>query len=156
MASQPMLIENPLNESSLAFPVLVYIHIAGFVCGVGTIALVNFRLLGMTLMQKSAAQIWRDTMPWTLGGLSLVIFSGLLLFSINPDVYYLNHVFVLKMAFLVVAILFYYTAVYKAASSGAASVWTRGAAGVSLVLWAFVLAGGIFIGSIGAALNYRL
>jgi hypothetical protein len=151
-----MLIVNPLNESSLAFPLLMYSHIAGFVCGVGTIALVNFRLLGITLMQKSAAQLWRDTMPWTLGGLSLVLFSGLLLFSINPDVYYRNHVFFLKMTFLVLAILFYYTAVYKAAGSNPAAGWTRVAASVSLVLWALVLAGGIFIGSIGAALNFRL
>jgi len=42
-----MLIANPLNESSLAFPVLECVHIAGFICGVGTAALVDFRLLGM-------------------------------------------------------------------------------------------------------------
>jgi hypothetical protein len=151
-----MLIENPLNESSLAFPLLESVHIIGFICGVGTIALVNFRLLGAVMTQQSSVRIWRDTMPWTLGGLSLALFSGLLLFSINPDVYYLNHVFVLKMAILVLAILFYYTAVFKATRSDAGAAWTRVAAAVSLVLWALVVAGGIFIGSIGAALNFKL
>ncbi len=110
-----MLIENPLNESSLVFPALECLHIAGFVCGVGTIALVNFRLLGVGLTQKSPAQLWSDTLPWTLSGLSVAIFSGLLLFSTNPDTYYLNYAFLLKMFVLLLALLFYYTAVRRAA-----------------------------------------
>jgi hypothetical protein len=141
-----MLIENPLNESSLTFPILECCHIVGFVCGVGTIALVNFRLLGVGLTQKSAAQLWSDTMPWTLGGLSLVIFSGLLLFATNPDVYYLNYAFLLKMFFLVLAVLFYYRTVHKAA--GAPAGKSRLVACISLGLWALVLFGGIFIGFI--------
>jgi predicted ferric reductase len=141
-----MLIENPFNESSLAFPVLEYLHIAGFACGVGTIALLNFRQLGVGLTRKSAGQLWSDTMPWTLGGLSLVIFSGLLLFSINPDVYYLNYTFLLKMSFLLVAILFHYTIVRKAAVTGWSAGKSRTVASVSLALWMFVLFGGIFIG----------
>src|SRR5580658_8830411 len=115
-----MLIQNPLNESSLAFPILECVHIIGFVCGVGTIALVNFRLLGVGLIRRSAAELWSETMPWTLAGLTLVIFSGLLLFSIDPDAYYLNRAFLLKMVCLVPAITFYYTAVYKAVSSTSA------------------------------------
>jgi len=148
-----MMIENPLNESSLALPILECFHIAGFVCGVGTIALVNFRLLGVGLTQKSGAQLWRETMPWTLGGLSLAIFSGLLLFSIDPDVYYLNQVFLLKLSSLVLAVLFYYTAVRKAAVSGTSAGRSRAAAFVSLALWALVLFGGIFIGYFDSKLN---
>jgi hypothetical protein len=138
------LIENPLNESSLVFPVLEYIHIVGFVCGAGTMVLVSIRLLGVGLTRRSAAQLWNETMPWTLGGLTLVIFSGLLLFSISPDVYYLNYTFLLKMACLVLAILFYYTIVRRAAVSGAGK--SRTVACISLVLWTLVLSGGIFIG----------
>jgi hypothetical protein len=137
--------ENPLNESSLAFPILEYIHLVGLACGVGTIALVNFRLLGVGLTQQSAARLWRATMPWTLSGLTLVIFSGLLLFSINPDVYYLNSTFLLKMSLLALAILFHYTMVRKAAASRAPGK-CRVAACISLALWALVLFGGIFIG----------
>jgi hypothetical protein len=150
-----MLIENPLNESSLAFPILECIHIAGFICGIGMIALVNFRLLGVGLTQKSAAQLWRETMPWTLGGLSLVIFSGLLLFSVDPDMYYLNYVFLLKMLSLILAILFYYTVVHKAAMSGASASKGRVVACISLGLWAMVLFGGIFIGFFNWALHIK-
>lgn len=139
-----ILIQNPLNESSLVFPVLEYIHIIGFVCGVGTMALVSLRLLGVGLTRRPAAQLWSETMPWTLGGLTLVIFSGLLLFSINPDVYYLNYTFLLKMACLVLAILFYYTIVRRSAVSGRGKC--RTVACISLALWTLVLSGGIFIG----------
>jgi hypothetical protein len=134
---------NPLNESLLAFPILEYIHILGFICAVGTMALVNFRLLNVGLTRKSPAQLWTDTLPWTLGGLSLVSFSGLLLFSINPDVYYLNYTFIFKMSVLALAILFYYTVVRKTVSAGSNG---KVVACVSLALWMLVLCGGVFIG----------
>ena len=82
-------------------------------------------------------------MPWTAVGLSMVIFSGLLLFSINPDVYYLNYTFLFKMSALALAILFYYTVVRKAAASARNS---PAIACVSLTLWMLVLFGGVFIG----------
>ena len=37
------------------------------------------------------------------------LFSGLLIFSTDPDMYYLNRSFLLKMAALVLAIIFNYT-----------------------------------------------
>jgi hypothetical protein len=148
-----MLIENPLHQFSLAFPIVECLHIVGFICGIGTIALVNFRLLGVGLIQKSAAQLWRETLPWTLGGLSLAIFSGVLMFSIDPDMYYLNLIFLLKLSALVLAILFYYTLVYRAAKSGAPN---RMVACISLGLWALVLFGGIFIQYFSAKVNLKI
>jgi hypothetical protein len=150
-----MQIENPLNESSLAFPILECLHIIGFVCGVGTIALVDFRLLGVGLTQRTAAQLWSETMPWTLAGLLIVIFSGLLLFSINPDTYYLNYIFLLKMLALALAILFYYTIVRKAAVASLSRGMNRTVACISLGLWALVLFGGIFIGFISSTLHIK-
>ena len=139
------LILNPVNEYSSAFPVLECIHIAGIVCGVGTAALVNLRLLGVGLTQNSAARLWRDATPWTLTGLTLAIFSGLLLFSSDPEMYFVNQVFRLKMSVLLIAIVFYFTMVRKAAKTGTGSI----VASVSLGMWALVPAGGILIGFIG-------
>jgi hypothetical protein len=87
-----------------------------------------------------------------LGGLALAICSGLLLFSINPDTYYLNYAFLFKMCSLVLAILFYYTAVRRAAA-GPPSVTRRMVACISLVLWALVLFGGVFIGFTDSTLH---
>lgn len=147
-----MLIQNPLNEYSSAFPILECIHIAGIVCGVGTTIVVNLRLLGVGLTQNSAGQLWKDVMPWTLSGLSLAIVSGLLLFSIDPEMYYVNNAFRLKMLSLVLATVFYYTAVRKAASSAAPGAKGSIVACISLGLWALVPLGGIFIGFVDSTL----
>jgi hypothetical protein len=142
-------IQTPLNQYSVAYPITVCIHLAGMACGVGTAAIVDLRLLGVGLTRRSSAQLWRDVMPWTLGGLTLAIFSGLLLFSIDPEMYYGNIVFRLKMLFLSLAIIFYYTMVRKTAISdtGKASL----VALISLGLWALVPFGGIFIGFTSSA-----
>jgi hypothetical protein len=145
-----MLILNPVNAYSSAFPILECVHVLAITCGVGTAALVDCRLLGVGLTRNSAARLWSDAMPWTLGGLSLAIFSGLLLFSIDPEMYYVNSAFRLKMLFLLLAITFYYTMVRKAAAvntqGGKASI----VACISLGLWAIVPFGGIFIGFLGS------
>ena len=94
-----MLIENPLNSSELVFPVLECLHILGFAISVGTIALVDFRLLGLGMVRQSPSELGKDTFYWTLGGLILILFTGLLLFSSDPDNYYLNYAFMLKMVF---------------------------------------------------------
>src|SRR6202045_1421045 len=141
---------NPVNQYSSAFPILECVHIVGIVCGVGTAALVNCRLLGVGLTQKSAARLWSDAMPWTLGGLTLAIFSGLLLFSIDPEMYYVNHAFRFKMLFLLLAIAFYFTVVRKAVSAESRGGKRSIVACISLGLWALVPFGGIFIGFIGS------
>jgi hypothetical protein len=147
-------IQTPLNQYGFAYPITVCIHLAGMACGVGTAALVNLRLLGIGLTQRSSSHLWRDLMPWTLGGLTLTIFSGLLLFSIDPEMYYGNIVFRLKMLFLSLAIVFYYTMVRKTAVSdtGKASLIAL----ISLGLWALVPFGGIFIGFSGPVASTTL
>jgi len=124
------------------------VHILGIACGVGTAALVNLRLLGIGLTQNSAGKLWKNVTPWTLGGLALAIFSGLLLFSIDPEMYYVNHAFRFKMLFLVLAIAFYFTMVRKAVASD--SRGSKIVACISLGLWTLVPFGGIFIGFIGS------
>lgn len=140
-----MVISNPLNSSVLAFPILEVFHILGFISAVGTVALVNFRQLGWILPHRSPAEIWRSTTLWTISGLTTVIFSGLCLFSTDPDMYYTNYAFDLKIAFLVAAIVFYYTAVRKSVARDARTGGSRLVACVSIFLWVLVLFGGIFI-----------
>jgi len=76
-----------------------------------------------------------------------------LLFSIDPDSYYLNSVFLLKMIFLVLAILFYYTKVHQSTVRGVTPGKGRIVACISLALWSLVLFGGIFIGFVNSTLH---
>jgi hypothetical protein len=147
-----MLIENPLTSSELAFPIVECFHIVGFAFSVGTAAIVDFRLLGIGMADRSPSELWEDTWRWTLGGLILMVFSGLLLFSSDPDNYYLNYAFLLKMFFLTLAIVWNYTAVRKT-TAATPSGKSKLVGSVSLVLWALVAFGGIFIGFISSTLN---
>ena len=148
-----MLIENPLNSSALAFPVLECFHIVGFALSIGTIAIVDFSLLGIGMRRQTPAQLAKDTWLWTLGGLVLMLFSGLLLFSSDPDMYYLNWPFLIKMVFFVSAIVFHYTVHRKAVASDTPPPNGKLVACVSLVLWAGVIFGGIFIGFVYPGLS---
>lgn len=146
-----MFIENPLNSSPLVFPVLECIHILGFSVSVGTIALVDFRLLGFGMRRETPAELGRDTFFWTLGGLIVMLFSGLMLFSSDPDNYYLNYAFDFKMLFFVSGIVFNYTIHRKAVQSNAPN--GKAVACISLALWALVVFGGIFIGFLNSTLD---
>jgi hypothetical protein len=60
--------------------------------------------------------------------------------------YYLNRVFLIKMAFFVSAVVFHYAVHRKAVSSETLPSNGKLVAWASLVLWAGVVFGGIFIG----------
>ena len=149
-----MVLDNPLNSSSLVFPILECFHIAGFAVAIGSAAIVDLRLLNIGLRDQTAAQLSNGTGLWMLGGLSIAVFSGLLLFSTDPDMYYLNWSFLIKMACLVIAIVFHYTihrsTIHRKRVESAAG---RLVACVSLALWISIIFGGIFIASVRPGLG---
>ncbi len=144
--------ENPLGISANGYELLECFHIAGFALAIGMTALVDFRLLGLGLQKESPARIARAFEWWSLGGLVVAVFTGFLIFSTDPDMYYLNWSFLIKMGCLVIAILFNYTihrrAIFRPWARGAA----RSVACVSLTLWAAVIIGGIFIAIVSPGL----
>ena len=147
-----MLIENPLNSSELAFPILECIHIVGFSLSVGTIAMIDLRMLGVGAKYSTPAQLYKQMWLWTLVGLIIMIFSGLLLFSSDPDMYYLNWAFLIKMACLIAGIVFNYTLHRKAVLSSEPGRALTVIAAISLGLWSAVIFGGIFIAFIDQGL----
>lgn len=136
--------ENPLNESALAFPILECFHILGFALTLGTIALVDFRLLGFGLRQN-AGDLAKALAPWTLFGLIMVLVSGPLLFSSDPDMYYLNLSFQIKMVLLLLALLFHYTIRRKLLRGVLSPGLNKPVACISLLLWSSIIFAGIFI-----------
>jgi hypothetical protein len=134
---------NPLNDATWLFPALECWHILGFALSVGTIAIVDFRLLGIGMLRQTSQELAKDLAPWTLFGIASMLLSGPLMFATDPDMYYLNHSFQVKMVCLFLAIVIHYTVRRKAISRGTAGAVL---ACLSLALWAGVLAGGIFTG----------
>jgi hypothetical protein len=130
----------------MVFPVLECFHILGFILLLGSIALVDFRLLGALMRDQGVSELGKDAAPWTLIGLALVLTSGALLFSSDPDHYYLNVAFQFKMGILLLALAFHYTIHSRMLRPGAPAGSGKLVAGLSLALWAGVVGGGIFIG----------
>lgn len=139
-------VADALNNTEWAFPLAECFHIGGFAVAVGSIALVDFRMLGLALRKESPARLVRYTEPWTLIALVFVLFSGAALFISQTFVYIPNWVFQAKMVLLVLAIIFNFTIHRKVASSPTASPGAgKVVAIISLLLWVSVVYGGIFI-----------
>ena len=146
--------ENPLNVSPWTFPILEVTHIVSFAIAIGTVAIVDLRLLGLAMLRQTAGRLTRDTGLWTIFSLSTAIFSGLLMYMTDPDKFYLNVSFLFKIACLVLAIVFHYTVHRRIALSEAPGGWGKLAACVSLVLWVAVVFGGIFIEFVKEGLSF--
>jgi hypothetical protein len=137
---------NALTGSTLIFPAIECFHIVGFALSVGTIAIVDFRLLGVGMRRQTVAELAKDMAPWTLFGLGVILLSGPLLFATDPDMYYLNRSFQLKMVCLLLALVFNYTIHRRVVQAGASPFKNKLVASISLLLWVGVIAGGLFIG----------
>ncbi len=146
-----MLLQNALadslNNTEWAFPLAECVHIGAFAVGVGSIALVDFRMLNLGLRHETAARILRYTEPWTVIGLVFVVFSGLMLFASQVGIYLSNEVFPYKMYVLVAALIYNFTVHRKVATMENPSPGlSRVVAIVSLLLWVSIVFGGIFTG----------
>ncbi len=145
-----MLLQNAIadavNNTEWAFPLAECFHIPAFALSIGTIALVDLRLLGVALRRETSAKLLRDTEPWTLVGLVIVIFSGALLFLSQTQIYLVNSSFYFKIGCLLVAIVYNFTIHRKiAASPNVSPGVAKVVAIVSLLLWFGVVFGGVFI-----------
>jgi len=136
---------NPLNNNEWSFPLLEVIHIVGFAIAMGTIFMVDLRLIGIGMKRQLASRLAKDLAPWTLGGLTAVLMSGPLIFSSDPNMYLNNPSFQFKMAALLIAILYQYTVHRKVALSDPSPAVGAAVGVVSVALWVSVVAGGLFI-----------
>jgi hypothetical protein len=136
---------NPLNNNEWSFPLLEIIHIVGFALAIGTIFMVDLRLIGIGMRRQLASQLAKDLAPWTLGGLAAVLLSGPLIWSSDPNMYLHNSSFLFKMGALVVALVYQYTVHRKVALSDPSPAVGALVGIVSVALWVSVVAGGLFI-----------
>jgi hypothetical protein len=140
-------VADALNNTEWAFPLAECVHIGGFAIGVGSIVLVDFRMLDLGMQHETSARILRYTEPWTLIALVFVIFSGLALFLSQTGIYLINQIFPLKMYLLLAALLYNFTVHRRVATmEHPPPVLSKAVAIVSLLLWMSIVFGGIFTG----------
>ncbi|MBZ5621143.1 MAG: hypothetical protein LAQ69_20815 [Acidobacteriia bacterium] len=135
---------NPLNNNEWAFPLFECIHIAMFAMSVGTIAIVDFRMLGLAMRRQTVCQLLKGTWLWTTAGLVIAIASGLVIFTTDPLRYYYNWSFRYKCIALTLAVIYNYTIHRKVALSNPSPFVGGLVAGVSLLLWISIVFAGLF------------
>lgn len=138
-----------IRESRWLFPVIESVHLLGLAAVGGSVVVVNLSLLGLGLGRQSAAQLWRDTRPWLVASLAVMLGSGLLMFTSEAVKLYYHEAFWVKMSALLLALVFTATVQRRTALGDPGSVTalrSRVVAVVSLLLWFVVGAGGRWIG----------
>ena len=136
-----------LNETDWAFALAECIHIGAMAIAVGSIALVDFRMLNIGLRRETTAQILAYTELWTIVALVFGGFSGGLLFVSQVRIYLVNPIFPIKMYLLAAAVVYNFTIHRKVATIDDPSpALSKVVAGLSLLLWVLIVFGGIFTG----------
>ncbi|MGA3044296.1 MAG: DUF6644 family protein [Bryobacteraceae bacterium] len=138
-----------IRDSRWLFPAIESVHLLGLAVIGGAVILVNLRLLGFGVRRQPAAQLWRDTWPWLVGSLAVMLTSGMLLFASEATKLYYHGAFWVKMISLLLAMLFTFTVMRSVALADPGRLrplWGRAAAVISMLLWSTVGVCGRWIG----------
>src|ERR1700730_18086490 len=92
-----------MNLYQWIFPLVQRLHFIGFALSIGTIAIVDLRLLGLGMPRQSATDLAIDLAPWTYTGIAVMLITGPLMFSTDAVTYHNNPSFQFKMICLMLA-----------------------------------------------------
>ena len=149
--------ETPLSttirESDWVFPTIESVHVVAFVLVVGTISVVDLRLVGLASRRRSAHDLTERLLPITWSAFGVAAIAGLLLFAAKPAVYLGNTFFLSKLVLLGLAGLnmaAFHVLVHRRLAGlppGAAEpLGARVCGFASLAIWIGVVACGRWIG----------
>ena len=142
-----------IREGALLFPWIESIHVLAITLVVGTISVVDLRLLGLPAHQTGLRKLMKDVLPFTWGAFLVAAVTGFLLFSSAAVKYSGEITFQVKMVLLVLAGL--NMTVFHVITYRSIELWdevintpfaAKLAGGSSLVLWASVVLFGRLVG----------
>ena len=135
------------------FPFLESIHVLAITFLVGSILMVDLRLLGFAALSYAASRMTRELLPWTWGALSVAVVTGTGLFMTRAATYIEHPPFQIKLLLLLLAgvnmALFQFRTFRNIAdwdTAAAPPFAARVAGATSLLLWAGVVLAGRWIG----------
>jgi|WetSurMetagenome_2_1015567.scaffolds.fasta_scaffold189589_2 hypothetical protein len=135
-----------IRESGTLFPWIESVHVLAITCVVGSIAIVDLRLLGVASKQRTISRLSGEVLPFTWVAFLAAVITGALLFSSNAVKYSHNTMFLAKMALLALAGA--NMMVFHAITSRGIKRWddaskpppsVRMAGAVSLIIWIAVV-----------------
>jgi hypothetical protein len=142
-----------IGEDDILFPWIECVHVLALTLVIGSIAIVDLRLLGLRSRARSVLETTAEALPITWTAFSIAVITGGLMFSSNAVAYAHNGFFQAKIALIGIAGL--NMLVYHSFVAGGAASWqtaestplrARLVGGASLALWIAVAACGRWIG----------
>lgn len=143
LAATPL--SHAMRRDLWLYPIVEIFHIIGFVLLVGSVAMFDLRVLGLSRLLP-VQQLGRHLLRWTCASLVLVVPAGLLMFSAHPHEFIDNPIFLLKLALIGTAginLVLFHVGVYRSVASWnvnvPAPVLAKVQASASLAIWAAVI-----------------
>ena len=152
-ALQDTSIATAIREGATLFPWVECVHVLALTVVIGSVAIMDLRLIGLTWRERGVAQVATAVLPITWSAFVCAVISGGLLFSSNASTYGHNRYFQTKMALMLLAGV--NMGVYHLFMSRNAQTWqtsavtplrARIAGTFSLCLWIAIVACGRWIG----------
>jgi hypothetical protein len=142
-----------IRQSTWLFPTIETLHVLAIVIVVGSVTMLDLRLLNIANRDRSVSELHDEVLPWTWTCFGVAAIAGSLLFSSSATKYYHNFTFRMKMlSLLLVGInaaffeLRTYRGVAKWDRESRIPLAAKLAGGLGLVLWIAVVAFGRWTG----------
>jgi hypothetical protein len=142
-----------IRENDLLFPLIESVHVLAISLVVGSILVVDLRLLGLASIRRPVGRVIDGILPLTWAAFAVAVASGSLLFISNATKYLANGYFVAKLFLIVAAglnmLVFHFVSAKdlpKWENEPAPPLSARLAGGLSILLWIAVVACGRWIG----------
>jgi len=92
-----------VRENDLLFPFIESVHVLAVCLVVGSIAVVDLRLLGFASVDRPVGRLMRSILPITVGAFGLAVAAGSLLFISHASNYLENRFFIAKITLIALA-----------------------------------------------------
>lgn len=130
------------------YPIVEIAHITGIAFLVGSIAMFDLRVLGLS-RNLSVIALGRYLLPWSVAAFVVMVVTGLMMFTAHATEFWYNPAFITKMSLIVFAglnVVTFHFGIYSTATVWDVGVEAPAAARIqaagSLVLWIGVIACG--------------
>jgi hypothetical protein len=142
-----------VSQSVWLFPAIETLHVIALSLVVGSIAVLDLRLLDRSWRSRSVTELTLDILPWTWSSFVVAVATGALMFSSAASKYAADIPFRIKMTLLLLAganMLIFHRFTYRGVHG-----WDHGrptpraaklAGGLSLLFWIGVVACGRWVG----------
>jgi len=134
-----------ISQSTWMFPTIETLHVIALSIVLGSIVVVDLRLVGLASRDRSVTALTKQFLPWTWGAWLCALVTGSLLFTSRAADYMNISAFPAKFVFMAIAglnMVYFHFATQKTIGqwdSGEPTPAAKMAGAVSLAMWAMVV-----------------